>query len=93
MDQLSVCNLTAFELIARRVQLNLDAHSTGGQPQWEGSEHFLGLGKRAKGIAPMLQQHVAQKLKDEAEIQKQRGKAREVRKLKGKKDGKDGPGE
>ena len=52
----------------------------------------MGLGKRAKGIAPSLQSHVAARLKDEAEVDKQREKAREVRKLRhkgasGKKEG------
>jgi hypothetical protein len=58
----------------------LDAHSSGGQPSWEAGEHFLGLGRRAKGIAPNLSEHVAGQLKAEAEIDKQRQKAREVKK-------------
>jgi hypothetical protein len=67
--------------------LILDANS-GNAPAWEGAEHFMGLGRRAKGIAPSLQSHVAARLKDEAEIEKQRAKARDVRKLKPhKKDG------
>ena len=62
----------------------LDANGGPGAPAWEGAEHFLGLGKRAKGIAPSLQAHVAQRLKDEAEVDKQRDKAREARKLRAK---------
>ena len=45
---------------------------------WEGTEHFVGLGRRATGIAPLLQAHVASRLKDEAEVDKQRSKAREA---------------
>ncbi len=59
---------------------------------WEGAEHFLGLGRQAKGIAPGLQRHVAQRLKDEAEVDNQRDKAREVRKLRPHAKGKAGAG-
>ncbi len=81
VDQMQLCNLACFELMSRRVQLILDANSGSGAPTWEGAEHFMGLGRRAKGIAPLLQAHVAGRLKDEAEIDKQRTKAREARKL------------
>ena len=81
VDQLNLANLSCMELIGRRIQLILDAHATPGVAVWEGAEHFLGLGKRAKGIAPSLQAHVAARLKDEAEVDKQRDKARDVRKL------------
>ena len=87
VDQLQLTNLICFELIARRIQLILDANSGSGPPVWEGAEHFLGLGRRAKGIAPMLQAHVAGRLKDEAEVDKQRNKAREARKLTAKSKG------
>ena len=86
-DQLNVGNLCSMELVARRIQLVLDANSGGGQANWEAAEHFLGLGKSAKGIAPGLQSHVAQRLKDEAELMKQRDKAREVRNMKPPKGG------
>ena len=79
VDQLHLSNLVSVELLSRRLQLILDANSGSGPPVWEGSEHFLGLGKRAKGIAPSLSAHVASRLKDEAEVEKQRVKAREVR--------------
>ena len=90
VDQLNLSNLACMELLIRRVQLILDAHATPGSTSWEGAEHFLGLGKKAKGIAPGLQAHVASRLKDEAEVEKQRQKAREVRKLRLKNDKQDG---
>ena len=71
------------------MQLIMDANSGGGAAVWEGSEHFMGLGRRARGIAPALQSHVAARLKDEAEVDKQRDKAREARKLRQKSGGKD----
>ena len=90
VDQVNLGNLSSMELIARRVQLILDAHSSGAKAAWEGAEHFMGLGKQAKGINPALQAHVAARLKDEAEVEKQRQKAREVRKLRLKNDKQDG---
>ena len=82
IDQLNIANSAGIELICRRVQLILDANGGTAGPAWEGAEHFLGLGRKAKGIAPSLSAHVAMRLKDEAEVDKQREKAREIRKLK-----------
>ncbi len=84
VDQVNLGNLACIELLCRRIQLILGANSGGGAPVWEGAEHFMGLGRRARGIAPGLQSHVAARLKDEAEVDKQREKAREARKLRGK---------
>ena len=84
VDQLNIGNLSCMELCCRRIQLILDANSGSGAPVWEGAEHFMGLGRRARGIAPGLQSHVAARLKDEAEVDKQREKARESRKLRDK---------
>ena len=84
VDQLNLPSLAYVELLCRRVQLILDANSGPGAPVWEGAEHFMGLSKRAKGISPGLQSHVAARLKEEAEVDKQRDKAREVQKLRAK---------
>ena len=52
-DQCNLPNMAAIELVCRRVQLILDA--SGGQaPAWEGAEHYLGLGRRAKCIVPIF---------------------------------------
>eukprot|EP00971_Amphidinium_carterae_P351824 6492296-Amphidinium_carterae.1 len=75
-DQYDITNSAAMELCARRVQLVLEAAAGGS---WDGSDHFLGLGKRARGIAPELQSHVAKELKAEAEISRQKDKAKEIR--------------
>ena len=91
-DQLNLSNNTAFELLRRRIQLILEANSGSGPRVWEGAEHFWGLGRRAKGVAPALQAHVAFRLKDEAEVDKQRSKAREARKLLAKSGGAKGLG-
>eukprot|EP00959_Pyramimonas_sp_CCMP1952_P372401 7798627-Pyramimonas_sp.AAC.1 len=89
VDQLNIGNLSCMELVGRRAQLIMGASSGGGAAVWEGSEHFMGLGRRARGIAPALQRHVAARLKGEAEVDKQRDKAREARKFRGGKPGGD----
>lgn len=40
-----------------------------------------GLGRRAKGIAPALQAHVAQRFHEEAQVEHQREEARESQNL------------
>lgn len=81
IDQMNLPNLVMAELISRRVQLIDDAHSGTGPPPWEGSEHFLGSDKRARGIAALLSAHVASRLKDESEVDKQMNKTCDDRKL------------
>ena len=79
-DQLNLASLASFELAARRWQLILSAHSKNAAvPDYDGSEHFEGLEKRRFGIAPVMMEYVARKMKDEAEIEKQKSKARELR--------------
>ena len=79
-DQLNLAALASFELIGRRWQLILSAHSRcPTSPDYEGMEHFEGLEKKKFGIAPVSQEHVARKLRDESEIEKQRSKARGLR--------------
>jgi hypothetical protein len=80
-DCLNVASLASFELIARRWQLILEAHSSNPlYPDYEGHDLYTGL-ERSTGIAPQLTRHVATKMKDEAEVHKQRNKARESRGL------------
>jgi hypothetical protein len=79
-DQLNLAALASFELLARRWQLILAAHSKNpSSPDYDGSEYFEGLEKRRFGIAPSLQEYVSKKMKDDAEIEKQKSKARELR--------------
>ena len=50
-------------------------------PSYEGSSHFLGASARRGGalIAPALAQHVANKMRDEAAIMKEKRKAMEAK--------------
>ncbi len=79
-DQLNLAALASFELVARRWQLILAAHARNpASPDYEGAEHYEGLEKRRFGIAPAMTEHVARRMKEEADIEKQRNKAREAR--------------
>ena len=79
-DQLNLSSLACFELADRRWQLIMSAHSkSAAVPDYDGSECFEGIEKKRFGIAPSLTEHVACKMKDEAEIEKQRSKIRELR--------------
>ena len=78
-DQLNLAALGSFELIARRWQLILEAHrENAAVPSYEASDYFSGL-ERGVGIAPALSAHVAKVMKEEAEVEKQRSKVRELR--------------
>jgi hypothetical protein len=88
VDQLNVPSLICFESIIRRLQLIEEAHATTPtQPSYEASEHWLGLGRRKGGvlISPMLSKHVAEKVRDETSVLKERRKAREETRLAPKK--------
>ena len=79
-DQLNLGGCACFELLARRWQLILSAHAkSAASPDYSGGEHFEGLERRRVGVAPQLQEYVAKKMKDEAEIEKQKDKARGLR--------------
>ena len=52
------------------------------QPKFDGADHFQGLGRRNLAVMPELQIHVADSLKTEAAISKERRKAREEAALK-----------
>jgi hypothetical protein len=57
----------------------LDAHARNPlAPNYEASEYYSGSRRGRHGIAPSLNAHVARVMKDEAEIEKQRSKARDA---------------
>jgi hypothetical protein len=84
-DQLDVSSLACSEIASRRVQLLEEAYSVNPKaPRFDGSHHFQGLGKRNLAVMPELASHVADSLKTEAAISKERRKAREEASLKSK---------
>ena len=83
-DALSVVNLACMELLVRRRQLLAEAHlGNPSAPSYDGGEYFLGAGRTAPGavIAPALTNHVAEKMRADASIQKERRKLAETRTL------------
>ena len=51
VDQLCVMNLICLELVVRRLVLLKEAHSNNpSHPNFEGAEHWLGLGERRAGV-------------------------------------------
>ena len=83
-DQVNAMNLACLELVMRRLALLEEAHGANpSHPNFEGSEHWLGLGEKRAGalIPPALSKYVANKVADETLVQKEKRKAREERKL------------
>ena len=77
-DQLNLSSLSFVELLVRRWQMIVDAHSRNPlAPNYEASDYYSGHRRGRFGIAPHLSAHVARTMKDESEIDKQRSKAKE----------------
>ena len=55
------------------------------QPRFDAQSHFMGQGRKTTAVAPALVAHVAGELKDEAQVAKERRKAREEAALLSKK--------
>ena len=84
VDQLNVPSLLSFEHLVRRLQLIEEAHVLSPtSPSYEGSEHWLGTGRRRGGVLinPSLAKHVASRIRDETEVAKERRKACEEKRL------------
>ena len=79
-DQLNLANLASMEFLGRRIQAIVDAHTVNPQkPNYESSTLFTGVLRAADGIAPELRNYVARRARDEAEVEKQRQKVRELK--------------
>jgi hypothetical protein len=81
-DGLCISNLACFELLIRRKQLLAEAHvHNPGAPNYEGADHWLGMGCRPGGaiVVQALTQHVSGKMEAESRILKERRKAGENR--------------
>ena len=79
-DQLILSSLAFVELLVRRWQMIVDAHSRNPlAPNYEASEYYSGQRRGKMGISPALSAHVARTMKDESEIDRQRHKANEAR--------------
>eukprot|EP00971_Amphidinium_carterae_P346029 6487276-Amphidinium_carterae.4 len=74
-DQLQLSNQVSFELVVRRWQLILEAHSSDPQaPSYASAEYFSGLEHQKFGVSPELTGHSARKMKDDAMVATQKEK-------------------
>ena len=79
-DQLNIACLASFEFLCRRIQTIVDAHAINPQkPNYDAASFFSGIGRAVDGVAPELRAHAARRARDEAEVEKQRQKVRELR--------------
>ena len=79
-DQVNVSSLFSFEILSRRMQVILQAyHSNPGRPTYEHAPHYNPLGNPFDGVVPELRKQGVQRIKDEAEIERTRQKAVELR--------------
>ena len=71
------CGFGGVREARKAVEPILEAHSRGPhKPTYEAADKFSGLADRANCIAPALRQFVAREVRDEAEVEPQRSKAR-----------------
>ena len=83
-DQLNLPKFTSMEIVTRRLTIIGEAHAANPtNPDYTGSDVFLGLGKRRGGalVNPALSAYSATLMRDEAAVAKERRKAREERTL------------
>ena len=80
-DQVNLGGLVLLEVLARRLQAIIDAHSgpPGIKPSWEAARLFAGQEAPDDAVDPALRAYVARKAKDEAEVEHSRHRARQLR--------------
>ena len=82
-DQLNLGSLVSMELCGLRLQTIIDAYETNPkQPSFDHAKYFSGMPSSSDAVSPSLRSFAAKKARDEAEIEKQRQKVRELRKEK-----------
>ena len=76
-------SLVSMELCGLRLQTIIDAYETNPkQPSFDHAKYFSGMPSSSDAVSPSLRSFAAKKARDEAEIEKQRQKVRELRKEK-----------
>lgn len=79
-DQLNLGARAWAEAAARRAQVIFDAYEANpSKPNFDGSKFLAGTTQVTDAICPELRSFAARRAKDEAEVEKQRQKARELR--------------
>ena len=76
-------SLASFELLARRFQLILEAHSVSAtQPDYSSAELIQGVARDSEVTSPALVRSVARRVKDQTEVDSVGVKVRELRQKK-----------
>ena len=81
-DCLNIVNLASFEMIIRRKQLLAEAHvGNPASPSYEAADYFMGRRYRPGGgiVVPSLTEHVAKRMHEDAQIQKEKRKLSEAK--------------
>lgn len=79
-DQFNLAALSSMEILVRRVQTIIDAYDVNpSKPCYDSARYYSGLASSADGVSPELRAYVARRARDDAEVEKQRQKARELR--------------
>ena len=83
-DCLNIVNLASFEMIVRRKQLLAEAHvGNPSSPSYEAADYFMGRRYRPGGgiVVPSLTEHVAKRMHEDAQVQKEKRKLSEAKGL------------
>ena len=79
-DQLNLGALACMEVCSRRAQTIFDAYEVNpSKPNFESARYFSGQGSISDAVSPELRSFVARRARDDAEVEKQRQKVRELR--------------
>ncbi|CAE7245563.1 prfA [Symbiodinium sp. CCMP2592] len=81
-DCLNIVNLASFEMIIRRKQLLAEAHvGNPASPSYEAADYFMGRRYRPGGgiVVQSLTEHVAKRMHEDAQIQKEKRKLSEAK--------------
>ena len=79
-DQLNISALFSFEILSRRIQVILQAyHNSPGRPTYEHAQHYNPLGNPLDGVVPELRKLGVTRVKEDAEVERTRQKAQELR--------------
>jgi len=69
-----------MEVIGRRLQTIFDAYELNpAKPNFEAARYYSGMGVPTDAVAPQLRSFAANQARNDAEVEKQRQKVRELR--------------
>ena len=72
-DQVNLGSLASMEALCRSIQAIIDAYKVNAnKPNFESSKYYSGLIGMQDGVSPALRAHVARRVRDDAEVEKER---------------------